>query len=126
VAVRGHAPVPDDRRGRARERACPRAPPGAAADNPAQDEFCAPFDLTARIPPAAVDGALATRQLLLRDVSPHADDADPLVGVFRAVQAAVQAADAAVPLRIVVPELGAPAWGDVSSRVCTVLEHHRS
>ncbi|KAJ7462667.1 Elongator complex protein 4 [Mycena galericulata] len=73
---------------------------GATALNP-----CRTFDLTTRIPPAVVADALASGQLTLVDAEAPARVLARLKDVLDAA--------AATPLRVCVPSLGAPEWGDL-------------
>ncbi|KAJ7139845.1 Elongator complex protein 4 [Mycena epipterygia] len=84
----------------------------APSSAPAEDA-CRTFDLTARIPPAIVAEALASGQLSVVDVD-CASGAPATVRVLERLEAVLEAND--TPLRICVPSLGSPHWGDLAAQ----------
>ncbi|KAJ7783473.1 Elongator complex protein 4 [Mycena maculata] len=65
---------------------------------------CGTFDLTTRIPPSIVQDALASKQLILVEADAPARVLDRLKDLLQAGTG---------PLRICVPSLGDPGWGDI-------------
>lgn len=81
------------------------------------EDACRTFDLTARIPPAVVAEALASGQLSVVDVD-CASGVPATVRVLERLAAVLESND--TPLRICVPSLGSPHWGDLAAQVLLV------
>ncbi|KJA26157.1 hypothetical protein HYPSUDRAFT_199363 [Hypholoma sublateritium FD-334 SS-4] len=75
----------------------------------AGETYCAPFELSCRVPQEVLAEAIAGNRLTFVDVG------QGLAGVLGALRRAL-GAEGAVPLRICIPGLGSPAWGDLSSQ----------
>ncbi|PBK77009.1 PAXNEB-domain-containing protein [Armillaria solidipes] len=83
------------------------------------EEFCSTFDLTCRIPNSIINSALQSGQLSLFDVGTVGiDDVSTPYSTFvlRQIEKVIRAGSPSTPLRICIPALGSPEWGDVNSR----------
>lgn len=83
------------------------------------DNFCEVFDLTSRLPISVVDAALLRKQLTFVDV-PYSEE-QPMRRVLKQINELLgpEEVDSSSrkPLRICVPSLGSPPWGDVEPKV---------
>ncbi|KAI0094634.1 Elongator complex protein 4 [Irpex rosettiformis] len=96
------------------------------------DDFCRVFDLTSRLPVSTIDAALSAKQLVIFDV-PISDSA---MATTRSMLKHIsdflvtyeeEQKEVATPLRICIPGLGSPAWGDIEPQViCYFLYAFRS
>ncbi|KAJ7492898.1 PAXNEB-domain-containing protein [Mycena latifolia] len=84
-----------------------------ASPSSAAEDACRTFDLTARIPAGVVADALASGQLAVVDVD-TASGRPATVHVLERLAEILSAGDA--PLRICVPSLGSPHWGDLTTQ----------
>ncbi|SJL05975.1 uncharacterized protein ARMOST_09311 [Armillaria ostoyae] len=87
------------------------------------EEFCSTFDLTCRIPNSIINNALQSGQLSLLDVGTVGmDDVSIPYSTFvlRQIEKVIRAGSPSTPLRICIPALGSPEWGDVN-RYITVF-----
>ncbi|KAK0198657.1 PAXNEB-domain-containing protein [Armillaria mellea] len=83
------------------------------------EEYCSTFDLTCRMPNSIINSALQSRQLSLFDVGTVGmDDVSTPYSTFvlRQIEKVIRAGSPSTPLRICIPALGSPEWGDVNSR----------
>ena len=80
--------------------------------NSSADDFCRAFDLTQRIPGPFLDQAMKSSQLVLlnasRDSRKLIDDITESLGT---------PSQDTVPIRICIPLLGSPGWGDLQPKV---------
>ncbi|SRR6266404_172487 len=76
------------------------------------DEFCWAFDLSQRIPGPFLDQATKSSQLVLLNAS---HDSRRLIDVI--AESLGMASQDAVPIRICIPLLGSPGWGDLQPKV---------
>ena len=86
------------------------------------DDFCRVFDLTSRLPATTIDGAISAKQFTIFDI-PISDSAkaasrsvlkqlSQFLLTYREGQEEVL-----TPLRICIPALGSPVWGDIEPQV---------
>jgi elongator complex protein 4 len=75
------------------------------------DDFCRAFDLTYRVPRHFLDQAIQSSQLVLLDAS---GDWTRLIDL---VAESLGTSQDAVPVRICIPLLGSPGWGDPHPKV---------
>lgn len=75
------------------------------------DDFCRTFDLTYKVPRHFLDQAIQSSQLVLLDAS---SDWTRLIDL---VAESLGASQDAVPVRICIPLLGSPGWGDPHPKV---------
>lgn len=75
------------------------------------DDFCRAFDLTYRVPRHFLDQAIQSSQLVLLDAS---SDWTRLIDI---VAESLDASQDVVPVRICIPLLGSPGWGDPHPKV---------
>ncbi|PBL00795.1 PAXNEB-domain-containing protein [Armillaria gallica] len=83
------------------------------------EEFSSTFDLTCRIPNSIINSGLQSGQLSLFDVGTVGmDDVSTPYSTFvlRQIEKVIRAGSPSTPLRICIPALGSPEWGDVDSR----------
>ncbi|KAG7450321.1 PAXNEB-domain-containing protein [Guyanagaster necrorhizus] len=83
------------------------------------EESCSTFDLTCRIPDSIINSALQSGQLSLFDVGIIGMDdvsAPCSALVLRQIEKVIKAGSPSTPLRICIPALGSPEWGDVNSK----------
>ncbi len=76
------------------------------------DDFCRAFDLTQRIPGPFLDQATKSSQLVLLKAS---RDSRRLIDVI--AESLGTSSQDAVPIRICIPLLGSPGWGDLQPKV---------
>lgn len=82
----------------------------------ATDDYCRTFDLTSRLPAATIDQALASKQLLVFDVPIEPRPTrSTLVQISELFNRPKE--EAPKPVRICVPALGSPGWGDLEPSV---------
>jgi elongator complex protein 4 len=83
------------------------------------EEYCRPFDLTARIPHSVVESSRQTDQLVCLDVLGFHGPGEPITSRVIRKLAHMLEADAASsrPLRICIPSFGSPQWGDLGNKV---------
>lgn len=102
------------------------------------EEFCRGFDLASRIPQAVIQSALDSKQLCLLDIDSECSDEEelPMSRVLRRLEqiltdkvdtsASSPSPPRRTPLRICIPSLGAPGWGDLTGQVSTRQLHRPS
>ncbi|KAF5368347.1 hypothetical protein D9758_002425 [Tetrapyrgos nigripes] len=83
--------------------------------SPSMDDFCRTFDLTSRIPEAVIDRAIQSQQLILHEVEPSLESSSTSQVITR-TENVLANRKAAIPLRICVPSLGSPEWGELSTK----------
>ncbi|KAF8633928.1 hypothetical protein AX15_001113 [Amanita polypyramis BW_CC] len=83
------------------------------------DEFCQTFDLTSRIPKPVFDRALEAGQLTFIPV------ADGLNSVLRRIRDSLESRPSTCPIRVCIPSLGSPEWGEVGGQVAYFSWHQR-
>jgi len=74
--------------------------------------YCQAFDLSSTIPEEAIDDGLKTDRLHLIDVSQNPSISGVLEEVTRYLSS-----DTSAPVRICIPNLGSPVWGDLTAQV---------
>ncbi|KAJ7706472.1 Elongator complex protein 4 [Mycena rosella] len=84
-----------------------------ASPSSAAEDACRTFDLTTRIPSSVVAGALASGQLAVVDVE-TASGRPATVCVLERLKEILETGD--TQLRICVPSLGSPYWGDLAAQ----------
>ncbi|GJE85779.1 PAXNEB-domain-containing protein [Phanerochaete sordida] len=94
------------------------------ASNQSGDDFCQVFDLTSRIPPVAVDAAISKQQLSFIEVGQSTER--PLRRVLNQIVELLGPEESETnsrkALRVCIPALGSPAWGDVEPQdICYFL-----
>ncbi|KAJ6604373.1 PAXNEB-domain-containing protein [Mycena vulgaris] len=86
-----------------------------ASPSSATADACRTFDLTTRIPPPVIAAAVASGQLIIVDIDPGVGWAVPRAsGSLSGSQDLLGTDDA--PVRICVPSLGSPHWGDLTAQ----------
>ncbi|KAG2077103.1 PAXNEB-domain-containing protein [Suillus decipiens] len=88
------------------------------SSNSLNDDFCMTFDLTCRIPTATLDAARQSAQLILIDV----DNSDG-TGVIGQIEGLLSNSTDAHTVRICIPALGSPHWGDMQPPTVLSLLH---
>ncbi|EIW86542.1 PAXNEB-domain-containing protein, partial [Coniophora puteana RWD-64-598 SS2] len=83
-----------------------------SSPNSASDDYCATFDLSCRISKDVISTAQSSEKLqcIGVDYAPNTMDV-----VIQKLQEILKASDATQPIRLCIPSLGSPAWGDISS-----------
>lgn len=84
------------------------------------EEHCRTFDLTCRIPPSVVEGALQTGHCICLSVDSHESESElSTVRIIQRIEDILNAESetSSRPLRICIPSLGSPQWGDLNSQV---------
>ncbi|EGN94391.1 hypothetical protein SERLA73DRAFT_171391 [Serpula lacrymans var. lacrymans S7.3] len=78
------------------------------------EDFCSPLDLTCRIPQPTLDLAKGSEQVLTYPVSSE-DDEKSTRGAIRNIRKVLDTIEgpSSRPLRICIPSLGSPQWGDM-------------
>ena len=106
--------------------ASPQRTPASVDRSANDDDFCeAAFDLSSTVPESVIRDARASGKLFF------IDKAD---GVVRALDRQLAAGAASAPVRICVPSLGSPWWGDIGRKVrirelvhvCGMVAHHKN
>lgn len=83
-----------------------------------RDEFCRTFDLTCRIPRPVVDKALESKQIVAIDLASVVDGPMIFQSVIgRITEVCQESCSASKPLRICIPSLGSPSWGEFGPQV---------
>jgi elongator complex protein 4 len=80
------------------------------------DDFCYAFDLTHRVPRQFLDQAIKSSQLVLLDLS---SDLTRLIDVV--AECLGSSSQEAIPIRVCIPLLGSPGWGDLHPKVWMVF-----
>ncbi|KAL0950950.1 hypothetical protein HGRIS_007702 [Hohenbuehelia grisea] len=93
-----------------------------SSSSPGADEFCRTLDLSARIPDIVVATAVRDGKLTYVDVGSSSEER-PSSRVLREISQLLGAASAPAPLRIVVPCLGSPQWGDMTTEDILLFLH---
>lgn len=76
------------------------------------ESYCQTFELSSRIPEEVVNDAIERDRLHFIDVSKLVSPSRVLEAVSRFVSS-----DTSAPVRICIPSLGSPAWGDLTAQV---------
>ncbi|KAH8102466.1 PAXNEB-domain-containing protein [Cristinia sonorae] len=98
------------------------------------EEYCKVFDLTAKIPISVLDASHSSNQLKLIEVTPT--ESSPSAPFTHAILSKVEnllggeendPAAARKPLRLCIPSLGSPQWGDLTPHdICSFLHTLRA
>lgn len=88
--------------------------------NSLNGDFCMAFDLTCRIPTAALDAAQQSAQLIPIDVDISEDGT---IGVIEQIEELLSNGTNAHAVRICIPALGSPHWGDMQPSTVLTLLH---
>ena len=104
--------------------ASPRRTPASVDRSANDDDFCeAAFDLASTVPESVIRDARASGKLFFID---NPDE------VVRALDRQLAAGGASAPVRICVPSLGSPWWGDIERTVrlrelvCGMVAHRKT
>ncbi|KAG1783748.1 PAXNEB-domain-containing protein [Suillus placidus] len=89
------------------------------SSNTLNDDLCMTFDLTCRIPTAALDAARQSAQLIPIDVGISEDG----TGVIKQIEELLSNDTNAHAVRICIPALGSPHWGDMQPLTVLTLLH---
>ncbi|KAG1885702.1 PAXNEB-domain-containing protein [Suillus subluteus] len=89
------------------------------SSNSLNDDFCMTFDLTCRIPTASLDAARQSGQLIPIDVDISGDG----TGVIEQIEELLSNGTNAHAVRICIPDLGSPHWGDMQPPTVLTLLH---
>ena len=77
------------------------------------ETFCHNFELSSRVPKELIDDAVKSGQLRFLDLEGRKFSITAIFGeIMRAIEA-----DSSLPLRVCIPSLGSPIWGDVTVQV---------
>lgn len=88
------------------------------------DEFCRTFDLTSRVPRNVVDDALESKQIVIVDLRHAPEEPSVIQSVIRRIeQVCHEYCSISKPLRLCIPALGSPAWGELGPQVFPCLVH---
>lgn len=77
------------------------------------ETFCHNFELSSRVPKELIDEAVKSGQLQYLDLEGQKFS---ITTIFDEITRAIEA-DSSLPLRICIPSLGSPIWGDVTVQV---------
>lgn len=77
-----------------------------------REPYCQAFDLSSTIPEEAIDDGLKTDRLHLIDVSQNPSISGTLEEMTRFLSS-----DTSAPVRICIPNLGSPVWGNLTAQV---------
>ncbi|KAG2062048.1 PAXNEB-domain-containing protein [Suillus hirtellus] len=89
------------------------------SSNSLNDDLCMSFDLTCRIPATALDAARQSSQLIPIDV----DTSEDGPGVIEQIEELLSNGTNAHAVRICIPALGSPHWGDMQPPTVLTLLH---
>lgn len=81
------------------------------------EEYCHTFDLTCQIPPSIVESAIASKRLICVNVD--SGEKQPTTRIIDQIVQILKDEDPVTcskPLRLCIPSLGSPHWGDLSSQ----------
>jgi hypothetical protein len=79
------------------------------------DDFCCAFDLTYTVPALVLDQAIKSSQLVLMDASRD------WTGLIDGIAESLASSQDVQPIRICVPLLGSPSWGDPRPKVRVIF-----
>jgi elongator complex protein 4 len=84
----------------------------------AMEEYCQTFDLTCRIPHSIIHGALQSGNLIYLNIDSTQSDSCP-TKIIRRIEEYLhtEGQGSSIPLRICIPSLGSPQWGDLTPQV---------
>ena len=79
--------------------------------------FCHNFELSGRVPKELIEDAVESGQVQFLDLERQKLS---MIAIFDDITRAIQV-DSSLPLRICVPSLGSPVWGDVTTQVISTF-----
>jgi elongator complex protein 4 len=89
------------------------------------EDYCRTFDLARRIPRSVVEDSIKKRQLILLNVSSNEPnvDSEPVTTkiIKRLADVIATESSESRPIRICIPLLGSPQWGDLDGKVLRQL-----
>jgi elongator complex protein 4 len=77
------------------------------------ETFCHNFELSSRVPKEVIDDAVKSGQLQFLDLEGRKLS---ITAIFDEMARTIEA-DSSLPLRVCIPSLGSPVWGDVTTQV---------
>lgn len=77
------------------------------------ETFCHNFELSSRVPKELIDDAVKSGQLQFLNLEGRKFS---ITAIFDEITRAIEA-DSSLPLRVCIPSLGSPIWGDVTVQV---------
>jgi elongator complex protein 4 len=83
------------------------------------EEYCRAFDLTCQIPAPTIEGALASKRLICVTVDSSEERSTTKIinRIMQVLEDEEPMTAGLRPLRICIPSLGSPQWGDLRSQV---------
>ncbi|KAG0709058.1 PAXNEB-domain-containing protein [Suillus ampliporus] len=87
--------------------------------NSLNDDLCMSFDLTCKVPNVVLDAARQSGQLILIDV----DTSEGSRGVIEQIEELLLNSMNSQAIRICIPALGSPHWGDIQPSTVLILLH---
>lgn len=88
------------------------------------EEYCRTFDLTTRIPKSIVEGAIQKGELFFVAIDSTESNSLATTILLRLEELLKRdTAPFALPIRICIPSLGSPQWGDVKPQVSSIVHH---
>jgi elongator complex protein 4 len=78
------------------------------------ETFCHNFELSSRVPKELIDDAVKSGQLQFLDLEGRKFS---ITAIFDEITRAIEADSESLPLRVCIPSLGSPIWGDVTVQV---------
>ncbi|KAI0321688.1 PAXNEB protein-domain-containing protein [Amylostereum chailletii] len=91
------------------------------ASNSSTEEFCRTFDLTCRIPRPVIDAAMTASKLVCPAL-PEANTGSYMFEVVKKITEVIKSSGSS-PIRVCVPALGSPSWGDLTSQAILRFLH---
>lgn len=76
-------------------------------------QFCHHFELSSRVPKELIDDAIKSGQIQILDLERRKLS---MTAIFDEIARAIEA-DSSLPLRVCIPSLGSPIWGDMTIQV---------
>ena len=83
------------------------------------DDYCSVFDLTCRVPRSTIESTIHANQLQLLSVS-EGTEGKPVRQVLKSISETLERVNTGrndKPVRLCVPYLGSPQWGDIEPHV---------
>jgi len=89
-----------------------------ASNHSSTDEYCKPFDLTCLIPRFVIDNAIESKQIVVLDLDTVSEKSMITHYVIEQITYICKTLGSlSKPLRICIPSLGAPVWGESRPQV---------
>ncbi|KAL4068230.1 Elongator complex protein 4 [Scleroderma yunnanense] len=96
----------------------------SSGNHSSTDDYCHTFDLTCRMPVSVVQSACATKRLVFVEVNSNEDVRGSIRRLLRRIENVLSASPSEMgPMRLCIPSVGCPQWGDVDPAAIMYFLH---